>query len=533
MRPFPNHRSPVGPWQRLALAASLLLIAVRPTHPAAMKTASPLNDTTHQAMATAPTTPARVREPAVTGLFYPGDAAALSSAVDRLLANAKLQPVDNLKALICPHAGYQYSGPTAAHAYKLLSGQGWRTVIVLAPSHYARFRGASVVGADAFRTPLGQVPVASRAAQLAQTPPFVPESPCPVQRPGWASQSSRSAPARGQDTPHTWEHADEVQVPFLQKALDDFEIVTVIVGEVDPAALAQALSKHLDDRTLVIASSDLSHYHSYDQAKALDGRCVKAVCDLDIEHMRDQEACGQTPIMALMHLARDKGWKAKLLDYRNSGDTGSDKTGVVGYAAIAFTGDAPPAYSAQERRQLLELARQTVREAVTTGRLPSVNTGQFPARLCEPRGSFVTLTKQGALRGCIGNLQAQSPLYASVMDNARSAATRDHRFPQVQEDELDDLEFEVSVLTEPKPLSFTSPEDLLARLQPHRDGVVLQIGAASATYLPQVWEQLPDKTRFLSSLAQKAGCGADDWRKPGARILVYQVEAFKEPERKQ
>lgn len=470
--------------------------------------------------------PARVREPAVAGLFYPKDPAALAATLDRLLAAARTESVGDLKGLICPHAGYQYSGPTAAQGYKLLAGQGWRTVIVLAPSHYAQFRGASVVRASAFRTPLGDVPVAPLAKELAQEPPFLLEAPCTIRRPGWAMQSSRTVPARGQETPHTWEHSDEVQVPFLQRALEDFQIVTVILGEVDPAEVANGLAPHLDARTLVVASSDLSHYHPYDQAKAYDTRCVQAVCRLDLEGMRDQEACGQLPILTLMHLARQKGWKARLLDYRNSGDTAGDKSGVVGYAAIAFTGGGSAAYSPAERRRLLELAHRTVREVVLHGRVPAVNADQFPDRLREPRATFVTLTKQGALRGCIGNLQAQEPLYASIINNARNAATRDYRFPRVQPDELDELGFEISVLTEPQPLAFSSPDDLLGKLQPHRDGVILHLGTASATYLPQVWEQLPDKTRFLSSLAQKAGCGAEDWRKPGTRVLTYQVEAF-------
>jgi len=324
-------------------------------------------------------------------------------------------------------------------------------------------------------------------------------------------------------------------VPFLQRALKDFEIVTVILGEVDAAEVARGLAGHLDEHTLVVASSDLSHYHPYDQAKALDTRCVKAVCDLDLDGMLEQEACGRAPILALMHLARQKGWKAKLMDYRNSGDTGGDKSGVVGYASIAFTGEAEGSnpYSIEERRRLIELARQAVREAVTTGRSPSVNAEDFPPSLREPKGSFVTLTQQGALRGCIGNLRATEPLYASIISNARSAATRDYRFPPVRKEELDSIEFEISILSDPKPLDFTSPEDLLAKLQPHRDGVVLEIGSATSTFLPQVWRQLPDKVQFLSALAKKADRGPDDWRKPGTRVLVYRVEAFKESELKQ
>ncbi len=535
MKPLLGVRVPARARRRLAVAACIGSLSGVWHGPDLLGAQSAPADASNQTAHDAAFAPARIREPAVAGLFYPAEAGALSSVVDHLLARTQTERVSDLKALICPHAGYQFSGATAAHGYKLLGGHDWRTVVVLAPSHYARFRGASVVGASAFRTPLGDVPVSSLAARLAGTPPFGPERPCPVQRPAWAGQSSRSSPARGQETPHTWEHGDEVQVPFLQRALKDFEVVTVIMGEVDPAEVARGLAGHLDERTLVVASSDLSHYHPYDQAKALDTRCVKAVCDLDLDGMREQEACGRAPILALMHLARQKGWNAKLMDYRNSGDTGGDKSGVVGYASIAFTGEGEGSNpcSIMERRRLIELARQAVREAVATGRSPSVNAEDFPPRLREPKGSFVTLTQRGALRGCIGNLRAAEPLYASIINNARSAATRDYRFPPVREEELDSLEFEISVLSEPKPLNFTSPEDLLAKLQPHRDGVVLEIGSATSTFLPQVWRQLPDKVQFLSALAKKAGCGPNDWRKPGTRVLVYRVEAFKESELRQ
>jgi AmmeMemoRadiSam system protein B/AmmeMemoRadiSam system protein A len=470
----------------------------------------------------------RVREPAVAGLFYPKAKAELEAMLDRYLASAKTAPVQNLRALVVPHAGYRYSGPTAAHGYKLLSGSSFQTVVVLAPSHYAAFEGACVSGADEFRTPLGAVPIAPLARELAKTKPFVPEAPCRVGRPQWAMQSSRPLPAAGADTPDTWEHADEVQVPFLQRVLKEFALVPIVFGEVDPAEVARGLAGRLDEQTLLVTSSDLSHYHPYDKAKELDTACVRALCALDVEQLARQEACGKVPILALLHLARLKGWTAHMLDYRNSGDTAGDKSGVVGYAAVAFCAPGKSAFTPEDRRALLKLARQSVTEVVTQGRLPEVQGDRFPARLAEAKGCFVTLTKRGALRGCIGNIMPQGPLWTAVMENARSAAARDFRFPPVQKEEVDKLEIEISVLTVPQPLAFSSPDDLLAKLQPHRDGVVLHLGPRSATYLPQVWEQLPDKTTFLNSLAQKAGCAPDEWRKPGVKVMTYQVEAFKE-----
>jgi hypothetical protein len=472
-----------------------------------------------------------VREPAVAGLFYPSDPARLSRVLDRYLAEAKPEPVPGLKALICPHAGYEYSGQVAAAGYKLLVGREYRTVILMAPSHYARLSGASVSRADVFRTPLGDVPISEKARALAKLMPFALESPGFVQRPAWWSQSSRLPPASGEDTPHTWEHSDEVQVPFLQKTLKSFQLVPVLFGQVDPEAAARVLADQIDDRTLLIASSDLSHYHSYAEAKELDTHCLRAVCALDVAAMQSQEACGERPILTLMHLARMKGWQARLLDQRNSGDTAGDTSRVVGYAAVAFFAPTnPPArtqFSEPERKQLLEVVRTTLKEVVASGRLPEARTNGYPASFFEPKGCFVTLTKRGELRGCIGHIVPIEPLHRAVMDNARNAAIHDSRFTPVRSDELAEIEVEVSVLTEPKPLVFTSPDDLLAKLRPHVDGVILAMEGRRATFLPQVWDQIPDKAEFLSHLARKAGCEALAWRKTGTTVSTYQVEAFK------
>ena len=473
----------------------------------------------------------KIREPAVAGLFYPKEPAELAKAVEACIADAKPEPIVELKALICPHAGYRYSGPVAGYSYRQLVGREYRTVVLLAPSHYFPLQGASVSSADAFRTPLGDVPISAKAKALAALPPFIAEPHAQIRRPEWASESSRTAPAEGEDTPDTWEHSDEVQVPFLQKSLGSFDLLPVVMGPCDPAAAAKALMTQLDDQTLIVASSDLSHYHPYDEARALDAACMKAICDMDIEAMKNCEACGIMPILTLMHVAKAKGWKPMLLDCRNSGDTTGDKSrGVVGYSAIAFYVPQPEAYSAAERRAMLELARRTLTEVVASNRVPAVDVAAFPASLREKKGCFVTLTEGGQLRGCIGHILPQAPLCRAVAENAFNAAMRDTRFTPVKPDELDRIDIEISVLTVPQPLEFKSPEELLARLVPYRDGVVLQLGGSGATYLPQVWEQIPDKEAFLSHLSEKAGCPPEQWRGPGTKVSTYRVEAFKEKE---
>jgi AmmeMemoRadiSam system protein B/AmmeMemoRadiSam system protein A len=478
-----------------------------------------------------------VRQPAVAGLFYPDEKEKLAGQVDRYLADVKPALVKNLRGIIAPHAGYEYSGPVAAVAYKQLEGRDVDTVVVMAPSHYADFEGASVPKVDAYGTPLGRVPLSPRAAQLAKVRPLVADPRCRVSRPGWSRQASKEPPPLGEDTPHTWEHSLEVQLPFLQRTLKDFAIVPIVFGSVDSREVANALQDTLDDKTVLVASSDLSHYYPYDVAQQLDSSCIRAICDLDVEWMKDEEACGKGPILTLMHLARENGWRAKLLDYRNSGDTSGDKSGVVGYAAIVFfepeEGEASEEPAAaqlgpEQGKILLDLAAKTVTEVVEHGTQPAVDVSEMPEGLTQRRACFVTLTKQGELRGCIGSIFPREALCRAVIGRARSAATEDPRFPPVKPKELDDLEIEVSVLTIPKRLEFESPEDLLAKLRPGTDGVVFRIGPRQSTYLPQVWEELSDPQEFMGRLSQKAGLSADAWRSPEAMVLTYQVQAFEQ-----
>jgi AmmeMemoRadiSam system protein B/AmmeMemoRadiSam system protein A len=490
--------------------------------------------------------PQNVRQPAVAGLFYPKDAKLLAGTVDQYLAAAPTNSLPGVRALICPHAGYEFSGPVAACAYKRIAGGNFNTVIILAASHYALFQGASVPTTDAYETPLGRVPVSEKARQLAQQAPFVPEPHCLVQRPQWSAIAPKPTPPAGEDTPETWEHSVEVQVPFLQRTLKQFTILPVIFGRAEPAEVAKALAPIVDEKTLVIVSSDLSHYHPYEEARGLDHETLKWICDLNIAALQapnaEEHACGRMPILALLHLAKLKGWTPQLLDYRNSGDTAGDKSRVVGYSAVAFTGGIAEKTSAKaateaksaaqfnpaERRFLLDLARQTLTR-VTAGRgLPDTTSDGVPVSCRASKGCFVTLTKSGDLRGCIGNILPAGPLHQSVMENARSAALHDPRFPPVTADEAAKLHIEISVLTVPEPLAFSSPDDLLAKLQPHRDGVLLKIGERTATFLPQVWEQLPDKTEFLSHLAAKAGCAPSAWRGKDVSVSIYHAEAFEE-----
>ena len=217
------------------------------------------------------TNAADVKEAAVAGLFYPQDKAALAKMVDGFLEAGKPAardaPIKNLRGLVVPHAGYQFSGPVAGVGYGQLVGRGFSRVIVMGPSHTVGFSGAYVSAPDTYRTPLGLVPVGTEAVELAKRPPFSSRFDGRVERPSWWPQSPQKPPPLG-DRPDTWEHSLEVQLPFLQRTLKEFTLVPIVFGNTDPKAAAQQLAPLVDSKTLLVASSDLSHYEPYETAQA-------------------------------------------------------------------------------------------------------------------------------------------------------------------------------------------------------------------------------------------------------------------------
>jgi len=482
-----------------------------------------------------------VREAAVAGLFYPADREELLPLVDELLAQpGAAAPKPGLRALICPHAGYVYSGPTAGLGFSQILPGSFDTVILLAPSHTAELNAASVSDATAYRTPLGELKCSHKALALAQRPPFSLQVPCHVHRPGWWKHSPLSSRVPAEPHADTWEHAAEVLLPFLQRRLPEAELVSVVMGEVDPSAAADALEPLLDERTLLLISSDLSHFHPYEEACTTDRRTVEAITHLELRGLGGSQACGYTGIKTLIHLARRKDWVPSLIDLRNSGDTAGEHRSVVGYASIAFHTRNPAPLSVDRNAEttlssrkdlgdeILALARTALFEAVTHGNVSCPPVGDFPAPLNEPGCCFVTLTLDGELRGCIGQLVARGPLCESIVSNTRNAALMDPRFAPVRVSELDRIELEVSVLTPPSPLAYDTPEELLKKLRPGVDGVVLRLEGASATFLPQVWDHLPDPEAFLDTLSRKAGRASGAWRHPGTRVEIYQVSSFEE-----
>jgi len=256
---------------------------------------------------------ARVRPPAVAGLFYPEGATQLADSVDDLLQQVAGESPEGLRALICPHAGYPYSGPVAASAFAQLQGKSVEQVLLMGPSHRVAFRGVALAEVDEFETPLGCVPLADGTDLLTHGGVFVQLN-----------------------AAHEAEHSLEVQLPFLQRLLNHFTLVPLVFGDVDELAVAETLRPWCTPDSLLVASTDLSHYQPYDKAVQQDRTTIEHILRLEPSALRRDDACGRGPVRTLLHLARGYRWHAHLLNYQNSGDTAGDKHRVVGYTAIGF-----------------------------------------------------------------------------------------------------------------------------------------------------------------------------------------------------
>jgi hypothetical protein len=465
------------------------------------------------------TSPDLIRPPAVAGMFYPSNPKELEASVQYYLSEAATKfgtATTAPKAIIAPHAGYVYSGLTAAAVYNRLAPARdiIKRVIIMGPCHRVGVDGLALPSTEVFQTPLGDVPLdmeaAGRIIGLPQVEIF-------------------------NDT-HAQDHSLEVHLPFLQKVLSDFSIVPMIVGQATPEQVAEVLEILWGGpETLILISSDLSHYLSYDRAKDLDNKTCQAIERLDVKALGNEQACGRHSIKGLLLMAREKGLNVKTADVRNSGDTAGSKDKVVGYGSWYFEEGGDNAAKSEtdfgaDTRALLATHGQTLlhvgAEAILahlkgTGPM-RLNLKEFGEPLRQHGACFVTLNKNDQLRGCIGSIEAWRPLLTDVAENACKAAFGDNRFPKLTLKEIDSgvLTMSISVLSPQTEMRFSSEEDFLRQLQPGIDGIVLQEGPKNSAqnsaqnrgvFLPVVWEQLPEPKKFLSHLKRKASLPEDYW----------------------
>jgi AmmeMemoRadiSam system protein B/AmmeMemoRadiSam system protein A len=480
-----------------------------------------------------------VRNPAVAGQFYTGDPGALRAEIVRYLDRAETGDIPGeVVALVSPHAGYMYSGQVAAYGYRLVRGKQYDVVVVISPSHVESFDFNSVFPGNAYRTPLGDIPVDHEL----------------VRELAGASGSIRADMRGHAFTGFRGEHALEVQLPFLQVALDTFTLVPIVMGNQrleNVTALGEALGECLKHRNaLIVASTDLSHFHNGQAAGQLDGIFIDLLDNLDPKGLYTAlssgktEACGGGPTVAAMIAARKLGARScRVLRYADSGDVTGDKSNVVGYVSAVMLSEpsaekrqehndssrkAPPPppgsdLSMEDKIFLLTLARAVI-TAKCAGEEAAVEPSESPV-MKELRGGFVTLKKEGQLRGCIGYIEAIKPLAVTIEEMAQAAAFNDYRFSPVEAAEVPDLEIEISVLS---PITaIDDPETISVG----RHGIIITRGPNRGLLLPQVateWNW--DRETFLEQTCVKAGLPRDAWKQGGTKIEVFSAEVFSERE---
>ncbi len=472
------------------------------------------------------------RQAAAAGSFYPSNPATLKLAIKQFLEDA---PTFNLKtpiAILAPHAGYVYSGQICADAYRQVMGGKFDTVVILGVNHTTGgFHGVSLGDYHAFRTPLGDAPIDRE----------------------FVSALLNECKDCNQDREvHAKEHSIEVQVPFIQTVFPQAKIVPAIIHPPDPELcnrFGEALAKVIKNRrALIVISTDLSHYPSAGDAVKVDRATLETIAKLDpmqfASLMRNLKAsnlgtraCGEAAILAGLKAAKSLGAKSAIVaGYANSGDVSiEDQSRVVGYGAMAFAGDEragaqvmeqvePPSAATplkdSEKKALLVFARKAIQQKITTQMVPLAR--NLPARMLFPQGAFVTLRKDGELRGCIGHIAPDYELGKTIGAMAIHAAFNDPRFTALQKSELNHIEIEISVLSPMK--SIKNYEEIVLG----RDGALLTKGSHSAVFLPQVaTENNWNRSEMLDHLCNKAGLPTGCWKRD-ADFKVFQADVFSE-----
>jgi MEMO1 family protein len=444
------------------------------------------------------------RQPVFAGSWYEGDAATLKSYLQGAMEKAPDHWAANPKVLVMPHAGHRFSGDLAARAAAQLAPGTVKRVVIFGPSHRHGFRGVALPGSEGYATPLGELPLDQELASRAR-----------------AFHEVISEPLA-----HAQEHSLEVILPFIQHRLGNVSVLPLVVGAMAPDRL-QALMARLwgGPETLIVISTDLTHFLKGEEASSIDLQTAHKVEKAEGRTLDGHQACGHQALSAMLAEGDRRGMRFTRLGLTHSGNITGDHDRVVGYGAWAGHEIDDARMSEPLRQELLRAARQGLSLRLKNGREPEINIGSFAAPLQTIGASFVTLTLNGQLRGCIGSLVPHQPLISDVVKNAVKAGFSDPRFPPVTAPELEQCEIEIAVLSRLVALSFTSESDLLSQLTPGEDGLILSDGNYRGTFLPKVWESLPTPELFLANLKRKAGLPENHWSDT-VKVSRYTTERF-------
>ncbi|MBR9651572.1 AmmeMemoRadiSam system protein B [Thalassovita aquimarina] len=437
------------------------------------------------------------------GLFFPADSGELASEVGAFLRSADAPAgAAQARAIVSAHAGYPYSGGFAGQSFGAV---GWTParVVVLSPSHRHPFRGVAFPSQDVFATPLGPLRI-DRAACTA------------LAEAGFAHE---------EDAAHDSEHGIETQLPFIRTLWSEARIVPLVCGDVPAEQVAATIDALDGPETLFVLSSDLSHFLTRSDARKRDAETAHLLETGKWDEMTPSHACGAKAIQGWLLSRAGQGAKALRLGMGDSAEVTGDRSRVVGYGAWAFYPIDAAMLNDDAQADLLGLARDAIAGRMAGCPAAAPDPGRTAMPLQTRAASFVTLTQNGALRGCIGSVAARRALAQDVAENAVGAAFRDPRFMPVSAGELPELRIKVAVLSKAQEMQFDSEEDALSRIEPGLDGLFLSSAGRRGLFLPAVWDSIPDPRDFLDALKRKAGLPLHHWA-GDVTLHRFRVESF-------
>ena len=423
----------------------------------------------------------KIKEPSVANTFYPGNATELGKQLDTFSKENKNGYKYKTRAVIVPHAGLVYSGQLAYEGISQLD-KTIKNIFIFAPAHRVAFSGFALSGYDEWKTPVGTVKINQEAN----------------------TELEEKFDAKIFDEAFTEEHSIEIELPAIQHIFgEEINIIPVLVGKADPQKITGIISKYYDNKEFgFIISSDLSHFLNDKKAQKIDGETARMIESGDISELRYDQACGAAGIYGLVDFANKRKFSLIRINLINSSLASGNKSSVVGYGAwFLYEGSKNRFIKEYYSEYLLNLCRNVILSKFNHKTLYTAH----PPVFNQLGACFVTLKKNNNLRGCIGSIIAHQPLINDIVQHSEDAAFHDPRFNPVEENEIDSLTIDISILSEPVQMSFKDEQDLLGQIVPFRDGIIIKDRFHQAVYLPSVWEELPDKVMFLNSLKMKAG----------------------------
>lgn len=415
----------------------------------------------------------------VAGTFYPAERQELFDMIDEFYAKTENSSGYYSRAIIVPHAGYIFSGGLAVNGYRYLNPES-ETVFVFAPSHYVRLFGCVSCDYDEFETPIGNCAVNKDYAKEFEINNFAFEK----------------------------EHSIEVQLPLIKYFFKDAKIVPVLYGCTDYKVITEILEKYRDSKNIsFVISTDLSHFYPERDCNKIDRYSAELIESGNIKNFEAEQACGAVGVCGLVNFANNNRFSLIRVGLTNSAAKTGDSSRVVGYGSwFLYEGEK----NSYIKKYFTDFVIDTCKKSIMSGfRIGDLNSKEYPCVFEQSGASFVTLEINGHLRGCIGSIIAHKPLIDDLILNAHSSAFKDPRFLPLTQQEFEHTDISVSLLSSPEKIDFDGEEDLLSKIKPFEDGIIIRDGNYQAVYLPVVWEQLSDKREFLNSLKVKAGLSVD------------------------